>query len=51
MDFNYRFLKGAIAVITPVFATAHDVNSPKGQPDPGKAIDVIPKNCSSSKLE
>lgn len=39
MDFNYRFLKGAIAVITPVFATAHDVNSPKGQPDPGKAMD------------
>jgi hypothetical protein len=39
MDCNYGFLKDAIAVITPVFATAHDVNSPKGQPDPEKAMD------------
>ena len=58
MDFNYRFLKGTVAVsllltfalipVTPIFAAPPDINSPAGQPSQGKAINN--ENARSSHL-
>lgn len=58
MDFNYRFLKGTVAVsllltfalipVTPIFATPPDINSPASQPSQGKAINN--ENARSSHL-